>query len=38
MLDGRRETINGIAVRFAHKRRDRYEGPLTLTQVREMRA
>ena len=38
MLDGRRETINGIAIRFAHKKRDRYEGPLTLTQVREMRA
>ena len=38
VLDGRRETINGIAVRFAHKKRDRYEGPLTLTQVREMRA
>ena len=52
-LDGQRETINGVTIRFAHRpapagrlrrdllpralRRDRYEAPLTPTQVREMR-
>ena len=36
-LDGRRETINRVAVRLAHRRRDRFEAPLTPIQVREMR-
>ena len=36
-LNGRREIINRVAVRFAHKKRDRYEAPLTLAQVRDMR-
>ena len=44
-LDGRRETINGVVVRFAHRaslaarlRRDRFEASLTPTQVRELRS
>ena len=43
-LDSLRETINGVTIRFAHRpapakhlRRDRYEAPLTPTQVRKMR-
>ncbi|MDE0392817.1 MAG: hypothetical protein OXI57_12200 [Rhodospirillales bacterium] len=36
-LVDRLKTINGVAVRVAHRRRDRYEAPLTPAQVREMR-
>ena len=44
-LDGRRETINGVTLRFAHRaflaarlRRDRFEASLTPTQVRALRS
>ena len=37
VLDGLRKTINGIAVRFAHRRNHLYEAPLTPVQVQEMR-
>ncbi|MDE0048219.1 MAG: hypothetical protein OXO52_00415 [Rhodospirillales bacterium] len=37
-LDGLRQTINGVAIRLAHRRRDRYEAPLTPAQVQGMRA
>ena len=36
-LVDRLRTINGVAVRLSHRRRDRYEIPLTPAQVREMR-
>ncbi len=37
-LDGLRETINGVAFRLSHRRRNRYDARLTPAQVREMRA
>lgn len=36
-LDGRRETVNGVSFRLAHRRRDRYQAALTPAQVRKMR-
>ena len=37
-LDGRRETLGGVAVRFAHRRRDRYDALLTRGQVQVLRS
>ena len=37
VLNGRRETINGVSFRLVHRHRDRFEVSLTPTQVREMR-
>ena len=37
-LDDLRETINGVAFRLRHRRRNRYDARLTPAQIREMRA
>ena len=36
-LDGRREIVNGVSFRLAHRRRDRYQAALTPAQVAELR-